>query len=263
VTSLVEDDTNYTVSAWVRHDGAANDGIRLAARVTCATPPVGHNEFPWLQDNQDIAPNTWTQLSGTLEIPASCGPQEIQIYFEGDTDTGSNVYIDEVKVLPLIGGGGGSNLLANGDFESGDTAPWHNFGSGSSLSATTAQAHEGTNSMLVTGLPSTGGYAAYDVTTLVEDDTNYTVSAWVRHDGAANDGIRLAARVTCATPPVGHNEFPWLQDNQDIAPDTWTQLSGTLEIPASCGPQEIQIYFEGDTDQASNVYIDEVSVTAL
>src|SRR5690606_15924146 len=98
------------------------------------------------------------------------------------------------------------NLVPDASFESASIGAWHNFGSGSSLSTTTAQARKGAYSMLVTGLPASVGYAGYDITALVEDDTDYTVSAWVRHDGAANDGIRFAARVTCATPPVGHNE---------------------------------------------------------
>jgi endo-1,4-beta-xylanase len=75
--------------------------VRLAAKVECtaATAPAGHNTFPWLHNNTNVAPGTWTSMSANLVIP-DCDIVDVAIFFEGTTP-GVDVYLDEVSVLPL------------------------------------------------------------------------------------------------------------------------------------------------------------------
>lgn len=242
LTGVVQPGTTYAVSAWVLHTGAANDTVRLAGVVGCES---GTN-YPWLQNDTAVVPNTWTQLGGNLVIPADCTPTNVSIYFEG-TAAGSDVFIDDVKVVPPT-----SNLVNDGGFETG-TAGWGNWGNGT-LTTSTAQFHGGSQSMVSSARSGTGGFAAYTLGSAAAGKS-YAVSAWVFVDGTT---ARLADKVRCA----GTDAYSWLQDNTAVVPNTWTQLSGTLTIPADCALEEATIYFE-NVPAGVNAYLDDVSVTAL
>jgi endo-1,4-beta-xylanase len=250
LTSAVQRGTTYAVSAWLLHTGAAASTGRLAAKVECtaATAPAGHNTFPWIQNNGAVAPNTWTQLSGNLVIP-NCDLVDVAIYFEG-TATGIDVYVDDVSVVPPD-----NNLVTGGGFEAG-IAGWQSW-NGSTLSASTAQAHAGVQSLLAANRPNANQFAVYNLTSRVAAGTTYAVSAWVFHTGAADSTVRLASKVGCSSGDT----YPWLQNNTAVVPNTWTQLSGNLAIPAGCTVVDVAIFLEG-TPVGADVYVDDVSVTA-
>lgn len=253
LTGKVEPNTTYVVSAQVYQDGAAADTVRLAAKVDCtdATVPVGFNEFPWLDNNTAVNPGEWTELSANLAIP-DCELVDVVIFLEGTT-AGVDVYVDEVSVVPFTPG---DNLLTDGGFESGITG-WSSW-NGSTLSASTAQVHEGSQSLLATSRPDTNQFAVSpDIGGLLTAGTTYTVSAWVYQDGAAADTVRLASKVGC----VAGDTYPWIHDNASVPAATWTQLSGNLDIPAGCDITEVLLFFEGTTPGV-DVYVDEVSVLA-
>ncbi len=250
LTSLVQRNTTYAVSAWLLHTGAASTTGRLAAKVECtaATTPSGHNTYPWLQNNGAVTPNTWTQLGGNLVIP-DCDLVDVAIYFEG-TDTGIDVYLDDVRVVPP-----NNNLVNDGGFESG-IAGWSAW-NGSALSASDLQHRNGAQSLRATARPNDAQFAVYGLTSRVAAGTTYAVSAWVFHTGAANDTVRLASKLGCSSG----DSYPWLQNNTAVAPNTWTQLQGNLAIPADCTPTDVAIFLEG-TSPGSDVFVDDVSVTA-
>ena len=250
LTSLVQRNTTYAVSAWFLHTGAANATGRLAAKVECtaATAPAGHNTYPWLQNNGAVVPGTWTQLSGNLVIP-DCDLVDVAIYFEG-TATGIDVYLDDVRVVPP-----NNNLVNDGGFETG-IAGWASW-NGSTLSASSLQKHNGAQSLRATARPSATQFAVYNLTSRVTAGSTYTVSAWVFHTGTANDTVRLASKVGCASG----DSYPWLQDNPAVVPNTWTQLQGNLAIPVGCTVTDVAIFLEGTTP-GSDVFVDDVSATA-
>jgi hypothetical protein len=241
---VVEANTTYGVSAWVFHTGAADDTVRLAAKIGCTSG----DSFPWLQNNTAVAPNTWTQLSGNLVIPASCTIADVVIFFEG-TAPGSDVFVDDVSVVPPS-----NNLVGDGGFEAG-IAGWQSW-NGSTLSASNLQAHAGAQSLRATNRPNNAQFAVYNLTGRVQAGSTYAVSAWTYHTGAATDTVRLAAKVGCSSG----DSFPWLDNNTNVAPGTWTQLSGNLVIPASCTVVDVVIFFEGTT-VGPDVYLDDVSAT--
>jgi endo-1,4-beta-xylanase len=214
---------------------------RLARKLRCG----GTDSYTWLENDTAVVPNTWTELSGTLEIPADCALEEAVIYFE-NVPVGADVYLDDVSVVPPAG----SNLLTNGGFETGITG-WDTWGNGT-LSASTAQTHGGSQSLTSTGRSGTGGFAAYNLTSIVSVGSSYVVSAWVWVDGTT---ARLARKLRCA----GTDSYSWLENDEAVVPNTWTQLTGTLDIPADCALEEATIYFE-NVPAAADVYIDDVSV---
>lgn len=249
LTSLVQPGTTYTVSAEALHTGGANDTFTMTAKLACDGQADAY--IP-LKNATNVAPDTWTSLSGSLAIPADCTVNEARIYFEGTT-AGVDVYLDEVSVTPLSTG---SNLLTDGGFESGITG-WSSW-NGSTLSASTAQVHEGSQSLLATNRPDANQFAVSpDIGGLLTAGTTYTVSGWAYQDGSAADTVRLSAKVGCAAG----DSYPWIQNNTSVPAATWTQLSGSLDIPAGCDITEVLLFFEGTT-AGVDVYVDEVSVTA-
>jgi hypothetical protein len=142
--------------------------------------------------------------------------------------------------------------VADGGFETG-AAGWNSWGNGT-LTPSTAQFHSGAQSLSSTARNSTGGFAAYTLGSATAG-TSYAVSAWVYVDGTT---ARLADTLRCA----GADAYSWLQDNTAVEPNTWTQLSGTLTIPADCALEEATIYFE-NVPVGAIVYLDDVSVTPL
>jgi hypothetical protein len=250
LTSLVQPGTTYAVSAWLLHTGPANATGRLAAKVECtaATAPPGHNTYPWLQNNDAVAPDTWTQLGGNLVIP-DCDLVDVAIYFEG-TAAGIDVYLDDVRVVPPD-----NNLVSDGGFETG-IAGWASW-NGSTLAASTLQQRSGLQSLRASARPNDAQFAVYNLTSRVSAGNTYTVSAWVFHTGVANDTVRLASKVGCAAGDA----YPWLQNDGAVVPNTWTLLSGSLAIPADCSVTDVAIFLEG-TAPGSDVFVDDVSVTS-
>jgi len=247
LTSKVKTDTTYAVSAWTYITAATNDTVRLASKVACQGQA---DTYPWIQNNTAVVPGTWTQLSGNLIIPAGCTPTEVDIYFEGTTAT-VPVYIDDVKVIPPS-----TDLVTDGGFESG-TAGWSSW-NGSALSAVSTQAHGGSQSLHAANRPDANQFAVYSLTGKAKTGTTYAVSAWALINGSGNGTVRLASKVQCGSDPAAAT-YPWIKNDTAVVPGTWTQLSGTLVIPADCGATDVAIFFEG-TDPAYDVYLDDVSV---
>jgi endo-1,4-beta-xylanase len=241
--------TTYTVKARVYHTGAAADTVRLASKVGCSSG----DSFPWIHNHTAVPANTWTELSGTWTIPAACTMTDVRIFFEG-TAPGSDVYVDEVKVVPPPGTS--VNLMSNGSFESGITG-WSSW-NGSTLSASSLQAHAGSQSLSATARPNAAQFAVSpDLSGVLTAGTSYTVKAWVYHTGAVADTVRLASKVGCSSG----DSFPWIHNHTAVPANTWTELSGTWTIPAACTMTDVRIFFEG-TAPGSDVYVDEVMVLA-
>lgn len=253
LTNAVRPGTTYSVSARALLDGVAPDTVRLAAMVQCVNPPAGHNSFPWLDNRTNVSPGQWIELSASLVIP-DCEVQNVAIFFEG-TSAGVDVYLDDVRVIPPAAS---PNLIPDGGFESG-YAGWSAW-NGSSLSLSSEQAFTGNQSLYITNRPNTAQYAVYNLTASVTPGTTYTVSAQALISGSVNDTVRLAAKIECANPPAGHNTYPWLQNNSNVTPWVWTEVSASLVIP-DCDVLDVAIFFEG-TSAGIDVYLDDVSVTA-
>jgi endo-1,4-beta-xylanase len=212
------------------------DDRESPAILTLDLPPTGGWNTP------DMLEEAWTSLTGTHDV-----------YINFHAVPGEGIAnIDSVrfgKPLPTSG----PNLVVDGGFETG-IAGWSSW-NGSALSASTLQAHSGVQSLRATSRPDANQFAVYNLTSVVQPNTTYGVSAWVFHTGAANDTVRLAAKIGCTSG----DSFPWLQNNTAVAPNTWTQLSGNLVIPAACIVSDVVIFFEG-TSPGSDVFVDDVSV---
>jgi endo-1,4-beta-xylanase len=218
------------------------DSMQGAPLMTVDLPPTGS----W--NSSDTIAQPWTALLGRHDVyirfNLAAGVANVDSVRFGKPQPQSDV-----------------NLLPDGGFETG-IAGWTSW-NGSTLMTSTAQARSGLQSLLATSRPNSNQFAVYNLTSVVDPNTTYAVSAWALHAGAANATVRLAAKVECtaATAPSGHNTYPWLQNNAAVVPNTWTQLSANLVIP-DCDIVDVAIFFEG-TAAGVDVYLDDVLVRPM
>ena len=162
------------------------------------------------------------------------------------------------------GGGGGVNLITNSGFET-NTTGWSVFGGGSATIATsTAQAHSGTQSLLITGRTQPYHGPQYNVLSLVTPGTSYSLSLWGRLPSSnATGSLTVTVHYTCSGgSSAGENYFPWVATSPASA-SSWTQFSGVQTFPTCAGGGSMtaaQLYIESPTATLS-YYVDDVVLT--
>jgi GH35 family endo-1,4-beta-xylanase len=153
------------------------------------------------------------------------------------------------------------NIVANGTFETG-TSGWFTF-NGGTLAASTARAHGGAQSAVVTNRTSNAPVAT-DLTSVVKAGTNYPFSLWASI--SSPDGTSKQVNVTQATTcknPDGTNQpttFTWIAGPTTLVGDatwSWVQFSGTVAVP-NCTLASVVIWAEGAV--GSDLYVDDVQV---
>ena len=254
LTAGVEAGGSYPVSAWVNLSAA--DRVTITRKLACAGQS---DSYSWLVDNPSVPAGTWTELQATLEIPATCEPTEVLMYFE-NTTAGTDVYIDNVQVIaPGAGEEVDPNLINDGGFEgsslAGNWSAW--WSGGTSLAVSDEQAQAGSQSLKVSERAA-NSMPSYDLTAAVVPGTTYDVSVWVHHSGPDE------ARVSLTRKLAGDgmdDSYSGVASAESVAANSWTELTGTLEVPANCTVTELRAYFEGIPDTVETLYVDEFSVT--
>jgi len=150
------------------------------------------------------------------------------------------------------GGGGGVNLITNSGFET-NTTGWSVFGGSATIASTTAQAHSGTQSLLITGRTQTYQGPQYSVLSLATPGTSYTLSLWGRLPSSNSTGsLTVTLHYTCSGgSSAGENYFTWIATSAASA-SSWTQFSGVQTFPACAG---------GGTMSAASFYVESPSAT--
>jgi len=180
------------------------DGTGGTVVGTCTVPGTGG----W---------QTWTTV--TCPVSGATGTHDLYLRFAGGSGTLFNV-----NWWQFTGsGGGGGNLLANGDAESGTTG-WGVFGSGT-LSSQTGTVHGGSRSLGITGRTASWNGPSQNVTAQLVNGRSYTTSVWVR----AQSGTP-SAKVTLALTANGTTNYVQLTPAATINTGGWTQLTGTASV---------------------------------
>jgi hypothetical protein len=145
----------------------------------------------------------------------------------------------------------GTNLLTNGDIESG-TAGWSVFGSGA-LTAATSVPHSGADALLLTGRTASWNGPSQDLTSKVTNGKSYTTSVWVRTQSGTP-----TAKATLAVTANGTTSFVTLAQGA-VNSSGWTLLTGTTTVSWTGTLSAARFYVEtaAGTD---NVSIDDASM---
>ncbi|MBN2117752.1 MAG: carbohydrate binding domain-containing protein, partial [Anaerolineales bacterium] len=144
----------------------------------------------------------------------------------------------------------GTNLLTNGDIESG-TSGWSVMGSGS-LSANTSVVHGGARSLLITGRTSAWNGPRQTVTSQLVNGRSYTTNVWMRLQSGTATG-----KVTLAVNANGSTSYIALATGA-VNSSGWTLLSGTTTVSWSGTLSSANFYVE-TTSGTPSFYIDDAS----
>ncbi len=155
----------------------AQDNSRVGDWTAGQTNPVAAPQWVYV----------WTNLTATSS--------RFYIYLESAGD----IYVDDFKLVPGLVPEGGTNLLADGDFESPLGTTWNLTANFSSSAISTLQKHHGNSSLhfIATSAGSGNGSSIYqDTTTALTTGANYTLSFWYLQ---TTNGGPLATRLSYAT----------------------------------------------------------------
>jgi hypothetical protein len=148
------------------------------------------------------APAQWVFV--TTNVPATSSRIYIYLGSAGD------VYVDDVSVV----GSAGTNLVANGGFESALSGTWNLTANFTNSALSTTIKHSGASSLhVVASAAGTGsGNAIYqDISPALTNGATYTISFWYLQ--STNGGpltVRLSSSVNPATVAIGPSLLPAL-----------------------------------------------------
>jgi len=236
---------SYQLFGWARVDAAANVNATVMASCDGADPQyIG-------VASQSLAANTWSVMAGTFNVP-NCDLTDLTLYFEGP-DAEQPIYLDDVYLREVIQEVSDGNLVSNGGFEEGVDG-WQAWGD-STITTSTARAHTGDRSALLTNRTADWQGPVYDLLPVIVAGGTYDVTAWGMVDGLAESPMNITVRTVCADGTGDYHQLASLTvNNQD-----WTELTGSIVLP-DCELTQVSLYFDG-APEGVDVYLDDVFVS--
>jgi glucuronoarabinoxylan endo-1,4-beta-xylanase len=148
----------------------------------------------------------------------------------------------------------GQNLATNPGFETGDTSGWFAFGA-PTISAQSTQVHSGTFAALVQNRTATYNGIAQTLTSVLQPNQTYNISAWVRIGSGAAQTMQLTLKKTDA----GGDQYAAVASGS-VSSTAWTQLSGQYTLTVSGTLTGLTFYAEMPSSATNDFYIDDVSI---
>jgi lysophospholipase L1-like esterase len=150
-----------------------------------------------------------------------------------------------------IGNASSSNLLTNGNIESGTTG-WSAFGSGAAA-ANTSVVHGGTASLLRSGRTASWNGPSQDLTSKLTNGRTYTTTVWMRTQSGAPTG-----KVTLAITTNGTTTYLALAQGA-VNSSGWTMLTGTRTVSWTGTLSSARFYAE-TASGTDSFFIDDASM---
>jgi hypothetical protein len=250
MTSLVEPGATYSFSTFARVGGAASGPLNLTALIQCD----GQTDQFLQLDTTTASDTAWSFLSGSLVVPHTfqCDINNVFVYVEG-APSGVDIYVDDAWAVETAAAPVVENLITNSNFESGISGWSAAFGG--TLAASTAQFHGGAQSAVLTNRSGNYQGAFFNLTSLVDQGSTYSFSAFARLGGLSSGPINMTAFIQCASLA---DQFVQI-DTMTGSDTAWGLLSGNLAVPsaASCTLNNLQVYIEG-APAGADIYVDDV-----
>lgn len=208
-----------------------------------------------------VSASGWTQIGGTYTASTTETGLTLYAQLVGAT-TAQSFYLDDVVVNEIAGPPGGpqDNSGITTTFEDGGADGWTSR-AGSTLTNSTADAHGGAHSLLVTGRT-----AAYDgpqisVSNKMYNGSTYSISVWVKLAPTAtqSDTIRLSLQTTLA----GTTSYHTVVGNTPTPQGTWVHLTtSTYNMAYAYDPGAAYLYVESSSGTQS-FFIDDFQLTYI
>jgi hypothetical protein len=234
---------DYSISAWAKVVGSSSEPMNITVKTVCDS---GAEAYNW-GGGATVNDSGWTQVSGSVTLP-NCVLTDVVLYFSGPA-VGVDILLDNVQVegaVPVVS----SNLVTNGDFESG-VGGWVAWVG--SLGVST-DAHSGSQSAVLTGRTDTWQGPVYNLLSAVTPGATYNFNAWGKVAGSASEPMSITVKTTCDDGSEAYNYV----GGATVTDTSWTELNGSLTMP-SCVLTEVSMYFDGPAAGVDSL-LDDVSV---
>ena len=219
----------YQVSAWVllAAPDSANPTATLSLKTAdCATSGMYSN----LGTSGALSSTAWTKVQGTFSFSDQPGPPTaLTLYIQSSSATDS-FYIDDVVISelapppPPVSEQDNSGISTN--FEDGGLDGWSSRSGSSTLANSTAAAHAGTHSLLVTGRIANYDGPQISVSNKMYVGSVYNISGWIRL--LPTDGSSHVINMSLQTTLSGNTSYPSVTPYPGItvpADGAWHQVN--------------------------------------
>ncbi len=237
--------TSYDVMVWVKSD--------YACKLTATLGGQKVNSVNMMAD-------TWTKLGGKVNIETNDETLDLKVYGLKGTE---DFYIDDVSVLadgqvrttPYLPEG--VNALENGDFETGELAP---FTARSCTNTVTADAaRSGGYGVSVTDRTQSWNGIEYNIKDLLVHQCTYEVSAWFRLDEESVSAAEFYMQLEISEDGYD-TRYPGITKFTAKSGE-WMQVTGMFSTNDVAYPvSTIKLYFASADDNLYNFSIDDVSL---
>ena len=247
----------YLIKVAARLDQSQNPSANL--QLTVMSVANGSQAFTAVGTGT-VNTSGWTTIQGVYTPPAS-GLTTLIAYVEAPSDATASYYIDTFSVSATSGGctvpPDNSGIFS--DFEDGTVQGWSTRFNLNTVTNTTADAHTGSHSLLVTGRTLGFEGPARDITGKMCNGQQYWVEAWVKMaPGQPTTTVNLSLQYTDAT---GTLHFPGVA-TATVDSNAWVRLKAK-PYTFSGAYTNLQIYLQTFNNPTASFYTDDVKVQFL
>ena len=197
-----------------------------------------------------VSATGWGQIGGSYTVSTTATSLVLYAQLIGAT-TAQSFYLDDVVITEIAGPPGGpqDNSGISTTFEDGNLDGWGSR-AGSTLTNSTADAHSGSHSLLITSRK-----AAYDgpqisVNNKMYVGSTYSITVWVKlaPDATQADTLRVSLQTTLA----GATSYHTVVNNTPVPLGTWVQLSiPNYSMANAYDPNQVFLYVESNSGTQS------------
>ena len=255
VLPLLSPGTIYQVTAAVRL--VAGEAPTQLIVTVQRTPSGGTNQFDRIvaSDANGVTDAGWVTLQGQYSFSGDV--TGLLLYVESPSPTAA-FYVDDfsITVVPALGCADPPDTTGiHTSFETGTTEGWGPRIGDENVTITSADAHDGTYSLLTTGRTTAFRGPAISAAGKLCNGSRYVVSVWVKlAPGEPASQIRVSLQRTLA----GVTNFNTVVPNTTVTENQWVRLRVTYDFVFNY--QSLSLYVESSEGTAS-FYIDDFDVT--
>ncbi|MBV9406651.1 MAG: endo-1,4-beta-xylanase [Acidobacteriaceae bacterium] len=256
VTSNLVAGATYQFSVWVRLvAGGSPATLNMTVK---RTPTGGSAQFDSVASTATgaVTDAAWVQIQGQYSFGGSVS--DLLVYIQSDSATGS-FYIDDFVITQIAGPPTGpqDNSGITTTFEDGKTDGWYPRIGDETLTVTTADAHTGNYSLLVTGRQHAYDGAAINVANKMYNGSQYQITVWVKlAPGQTSTTLRVSLQVTLG----GNTNYYTVVPGATVTNSAWVELTATYNMAYNY--DSASLYVESASGTQS-FYIDDFQLTYI
>jgi endo-1,4-beta-xylanase len=219
-----------------------------------------------------LSSTAWTQVQGTLtfsDIPGA--PTSLLLYIQSSSATDS-FYISDVVIGELAPPPPSPSQQDNSgistNFEDGGLDGWSSRSGSSTLTNTTAEAYDSTNSLLITGRTANYDGPQISVSNKMYNGSRYSVSVWVML--LPTDGSSHVLNISLQATLSGNVSYPSVTSYPGVtilADGNWHQISvPAYNMSNSYSPGQAFLYIQtvpASGNDLVSFYIDDFQLTYI